>query len=261
LISWRETAHFVARGYLDRDHSVSVRVLSRDPTEPVCTPEPDHCQNASSAPCNCVGCCSDLRSPPPCAYSQARVRVLPGVTVDRYADFVVVQWYSTGALPWRDELLDAIAETIHPRGIYEQKRLRPLGGQAPADPATRARGDEAPLEVVVEEAGCLFAVDVTAPLGVGFFPDLRLGRDSVARRAAERRVLNLFSYTGAFSVRAGAGGRQRSSCGGHRGQGPCARATQLRTLRPRPGPHGAGHRRGQQDLERFCSRKTGVSTS
>ncbi len=49
-------------------------------------------------------------------------------------------------------------------------------------------------------------MDVTAPLGVGFFPDMRLGRDAVARRAAERRVLNLFSYTGAFSVRAAKAG-------------------------------------------------------
>ena len=59
---------------------------------------------------------------------------------------------------------------------------------------------------MVEEADCRFAVDVTAPLGVGFFPDMRLGRNAVARRAAERRVLNLFSYTGAFSVRAARSG-------------------------------------------------------
>jgi len=49
--------------------------------------------------------------------------------------------------------------------------------------------------VVVEETGCRFAVDVTAPLGSDSFPDLRLGRDSVTRRAAERRVLNLFPTT------------------------------------------------------------------
>jgi 23S rRNA (cytosine1962-C5)-methyltransferase len=131
---------------------------------------------------------------------------LPGVTVDRYGDFVVVQWLSAGALPWRDELYDAIEATVKPRGIYEQRRMRPLGGHAPPEPAVRARGDEAPLEVVVEEQGCRFGIDVTAPLGVGLFPDLRLGREAVAARAADRRVLNLFSYTGAFSVRAAKAG-------------------------------------------------------
>jgi predicted Zn-dependent protease len=43
-------------------------------------------------------------------------------------------------------------------------------------------------------------------MGVGLFPDLRLGRAAIARRAANRRVLNLFSYTGAFSVAAAKAG-------------------------------------------------------
>ena len=93
-----------------------------------------------------------------------------------------------------------------PRGIYEQVRVRPLGGQGAPEPGRHVAGEEAPLEVVVEEAGCKFSVDVTAPLGVGFYPDLRLGRDLVAGYAKSRRVLNLFSYTGAFSVRAAAAG-------------------------------------------------------
>jgi 23S rRNA (cytosine1962-C5)-methyltransferase len=70
----------------------------------------------------------------------------------------------------------------------------------------RARGDEAPIELVVADGGCRFGVDVTAPLGVGLFPDMRLGWAAVAARAAERRVLNLFSYTGAFSVHAAKAG-------------------------------------------------------
>jgi len=192
---------FVARGYVDQDHPVAIRVLSRDPAEPVHAGAgtiAKRFQRAVQLRWLLLG----PNAPNAVRLFAGENEGLPGVTVDRYADFVVVQWYSAGAMPWRDELLDAITESIHPRGIYEQKRLRPLGGQAPAEPAARARGEEAPLEVVVEEDGCRFAVDVTAPLGVGFFPDMRLGRDSVTRRAAERRVLNLFSYTGAFSVRA-----------------------------------------------------------
>src|SRR6185503_20602945 len=105
-----------------------------------------------------------------------------------------------------DELYDAIEATLRPRGIYEQRRLRSLGGSAPPEPAVRARGEEAPVELVVASGGCRFGVDVTAPLGVGLFPDMRLGWAAVAARAAGRRVLNLFSYTGAFSVRAAKAG-------------------------------------------------------
>jgi len=84
--------------------------------------------------------------------------------------------------------------------------VRPLAGGGPPEPAVRARGEEAPLELVLESGGCRFGIDVTAPLGVGLFPDMRLGWAAVAARAAGKRVLNLFSYTGAFSVHAAKAG-------------------------------------------------------
>jgi 23S rRNA (cytosine1962-C5)-methyltransferase len=200
---------FVGRGYVDRDHPVAVRVLTRNPDERV-------------VPGNGVVAARFARAvqlrwilfgaarPVAMRAFTGESEGLPGVTVDRYGDFVVVQWLSAGALGWRDELYDAIDKALAPRAIYEQRRLRPLGGQAAAEPATRARGDEAPLELVVEDdagfGACKFGVDVTAPLGVGLFPDMRLGWAAVAARAADRRVLNLFSYTGAFSVHAAKAG-------------------------------------------------------
>jgi 23S rRNA (cytosine1962-C5)-methyltransferase len=196
---------FVARGYVDSEHAVAVRVLTRDPDErlhPGSGAIAARFQRAVQLRWQVLG----AHRPTALRLFSGENEGLPGVTVDRYGDFVVVQWLSAGALPWRDELYDAIAQTVSPRGIYDQKRLRPLGGQAAPEPAVRVAGDEAPLEIIVEEAGCRFGVDVTAPLGVGFFPDMRLGRDAVAQRASERRVLNLFSYTGAFSVRAAKAG-------------------------------------------------------
>jgi 23S rRNA (cytosine1962-C5)-methyltransferase len=197
---------FVARGYVDQEHAIAVRVLSRDPGERVVP--------GSGAVGLRFARALQLRwilwggHPMPSAMRlfTGETEGLPGVTVDRFGEFIVVQWLSAGALSWRDELYDAIETTAKPRGIYEQRRFRPLAGQAPPEPAVRARGDEAPLEVVVEEGGCRFGVDVTAPLGVGLFPDMRLGWSAVAALAADRRVLNLFSYTGAFSVYAAKAG-------------------------------------------------------
>lgn len=198
-------SEFVARGYVDQEHAVTVRVLSRDPKERL--------QPGAGTIAARVARAIQLRWLVMGAERPTALRVfagesegLPGVTVDRYGEFVVVQWLSGGALAYRDELLDAVSTSLKPRGIYEQRRTRPLAGQGAPEPATRAVGEEAPVEVIVEEEGCRFAVDVSAPLGVGFFPDLRLGREAVARRAAGRRVLNLFSYTGAFSVRAAKAG-------------------------------------------------------
>jgi 23S rRNA (cytosine1962-C5)-methyltransferase len=196
---------FVARGYVDREHAVALRVLTRDPALRV---DPGGGVIASR-----FKRAVELRErllptplPDVCRVFAGESEGLPGVTVDRFGDFVVAQWFSGGALPWREELYDAIEATLRPRGIYEQRRLRPLGGSGPPEPAVRARGDEAPVELVVASGDCRFAVDVTAPLGVGLFPDMRLGWAAVASRAAGRRVLNLFSYTGAFSVHAAKAG-------------------------------------------------------
>jgi 23S rRNA (cytosine1962-C5)-methyltransferase len=196
---------FVARGYVDREHPVAVRVLTRDPRERL-------------LPGNGVVAARLTRAvqlrwqlfgpsrPEALRLFSGESEGLPGVQVDRYGDFVVVQWLSAGALPWRDELLDGVEAAVRPRGVYEQRRLKPLGGQAAPEPAARARGEQAPLEVAVGDGGCRFGIDVTAPLGVGLFPDMRLGWAAVAARAADRRVLNLFSYTGAFSVHAAKAG-------------------------------------------------------
>jgi len=191
---------FVGRGYVDQEHAIAVRMLTRNPGERV----------VPGAGVIGVRFARALQlrwilwagQPMPSAMRlfSGESEGLPGVTVDRFGEFVVVQWLSQGALSWRDELYDAIEATAKPRVIYEQRRFRPLAGQAPPEPAVRARGDEAPLEIVVEDGGCRFGVDVTAPLGVGLFPDMRLGWTAVAAHANGRRFLNLFSYTGAFSV-------------------------------------------------------------
>ena len=196
---------FVARGFVDQDHPVVIRILSRDPAE-ILTPGRGVIAARFARAVQLRWLLMGQSSGTSLRLFAGDSEGLPGVTVDRHGDFVVVQWLTAGALPWRDELLDAIEAAVQPRGIYEQRRVRPLAGQAPPEPAVRARGDEAPLELVVEEAGCRFGIDVTAPMGVGLFPDLRLGRAAVAARAANRRVLNLFSYTGAFSVAAAKAG-------------------------------------------------------
>jgi 23S rRNA (cytosine1962-C5)-methyltransferase len=130
----------------------------------------------------------------------------PGVTVDRYGDFLVVHLYSQSLETHSEALLTAL-ETVHrPRGIYLQRRFRPLAGEGPREPAELVRGSVAPVEIEVQEGTLRFAVDVTAPLSTGLFLDLRRGRELVAGHSQSRRVLNLFSYTGALSVYAAAGG-------------------------------------------------------
>src|SRR5581483_1304829 len=198
-----DAGEFVARGLYDPDGVVAVRVLSRDPNEILDGAAMEARVRAAQA----------LREQLLPREGMTAYRVLhgegdglPGVTVDRYADHLVVHLFSPSVESIRDGLYDALEAVWKPRAIYEQKRYKPLAGDAPRGPAQLARGEVAPVELEVEEYGTRFVVDVTAPLGTGLFLDLREGRRSVAERAAGKRVLNLFSYTGAFSVYAAKAG-------------------------------------------------------
>jgi 23S rRNA (cytosine1962-C5)-methyltransferase len=131
---------------------------------------------------------------------------MPGVAVDCFGDYLVAQIITPAALHFRDPLYDALIKVWKPRGLYEQLRTKPLTGDAPRGPATLARGENAPVDVEVREGDAKFLVDPTAPQNVGLFPDLREGRSLVQKLASGRRVLNLFSFTGAFSVHAALGG-------------------------------------------------------
>ncbi len=132
---------------------------------------------------------------------------LPAIVVERYGDYLVTQLYSSAVTNLRDDLYDALQDELAPKAIYEQRRYKSLAGDAPRQAgADLVRGSAAPVELEVKENDLTFVVDVTSPLSTGLFADLREGRRAVRHWASGRRVLNLFSDTGAISVYAQAGG-------------------------------------------------------
>ena len=131
---------------------------------------------------------------------------LPAMVAERFGPYVVVQLFTEAVFGFREVLYDTLEEELSPAAIYEQRRTRSLAGEAPRQGAELVRGAPAPVEVEVREDELKFWVDVTAPLATGLFADLREGRRAIARWATGRRVLNLFSYTGAISVYAQHGG-------------------------------------------------------
>jgi 23S rRNA (cytosine1962-C5)-methyltransferase len=131
---------------------------------------------------------------------------LPGLIVDRYADTLVVQFLAAGADKWRDILTELLAELTGCQSIYERSdadvreleglhaRTGPLRGTAPGSP------------VEIQEHGVRYLVDVIGGQKTGFYLDQRINRRRVIELAQDRRVLNAFCYSGAFSLAALKGG-------------------------------------------------------
>ena len=124
---------------------------------------------------------------------------VPGITVDLYGPFAVVVAYAEGLEQLVEWLVPALCATTELRGVVEKRRggdvgLRVLWGREP------------PRELVVEEHGVRLSVDLSLGQKTGLFLDHRENRRFVAGLAGGKRVLNLFSYTGAFSLHAALGG-------------------------------------------------------
>jgi 23S rRNA (cytosine1962-C5)-methyltransferase len=131
---------------------------------------------------------------------------LPGLTIDCYGDDLLVQYYTRGWEPHLAAVTTALQQTCRPRAIYAKFRPQQTRG---ADGTVKGRllaGVKASGPLLVREHGVHFRVDLENELHTGLFLDQRANRRAFRRLAAGRRVLNLFAYTGAFSVAAAAGG-------------------------------------------------------
>ncbi len=135
---------------------------------------------------------------------------LPGLTVDRYGDYLMLQLYTSAWDRYLELITSALVKVFSPRGIY--RKLRPQETRALEAKANSKKysrlcwGAAAPVPLIVQEHGISYLVDLSEGLNTGIFPDQRRNRLELMSRVANKRVLNLFAFTGAFSVAAAAAG-------------------------------------------------------
>ncbi|HYN88183.1 MAG TPA: class I SAM-dependent rRNA methyltransferase [Ardenticatenaceae bacterium] len=194
---------FLARGYFNPASQIRVRLLTWNEREQVDTA---FWRRRLVA---CVERRAALTSPDTNAYRlvAAEADRLPGLIVDRYGDWVVVQALTAGIDVRSAEIAGLIDELLRPAGIYERsdEAVRELEGLAPRA-GTLSGSTPPPDGVEILEHTLRYVVDIVAGHKTGFYLDQRENRRLVGARAAGCRVLNCFSYTGGFSVAAAAAG-------------------------------------------------------
>jgi 23S rRNA (cytosine1962-C5)-methyltransferase len=120
---------------------------------------------------------------------------LPGVVVDLYGDYAVIETYAESL----DGLLDWIVESLLActslKGVFRR-----------GDGARVLRGRQPPRDLIVEENGLRMRVDLRAGQKTGLYLDHRENRAFLEARCAGKHVLNCFAYTGAFTLYALRGG-------------------------------------------------------
>lgn len=134
---------------------------------------------------------------------------LPGLIVDKYADYLVVQFHTRGIEFWKEQIVEALVKAIKPKGIYERSdmRVREIEG---AEKQSGSLYGEVPDLIVIKENSLKFQVEVKVGQKTGFFLDQRDKRQALTKYAKGKSVLNCFSYTGGFSIYALAAGARRA---------------------------------------------------
>jgi len=189
----------VGAGLFDSEGGVALRMVSRDPDFQWSEEEvARRVERALRVREGHIDGCERARR-----LIHAEADGFPGLSVDRLGDHLLIYQYARCADRVLGLLTQALSEAMSDvKGIYLQERTRPVTPDERRQPSRLLAGQPAPADFTVEEDGLTFHVDISAPTSPGLFLDLREGRRWFESLAKGRNVLNLFSFTGAFAVRA-----------------------------------------------------------
>lgn len=194
---------WLARGYYNARSQIVVRLLTWQQAEPVDAAFWRRRLAAAGAVRAELGL-----EPATTGYRLAHAESdgVPGLIVDRYGDWLAVQFLALGVEARRELLLDLLTELYAPAGIVERSDAAVRQQEGLPMRSGLVRGQPPPADLAIFEHGLRFPANLLGGQKTGFYVDQRENRRSVAAHAAGKRVLNAFSFTGAFGVYALAGG-------------------------------------------------------
>lgn len=133
-----------------------------------------------------------------------------GLIIDYYDGYYVMSWYSEGIYRFKEYVIEALKSAPNFKGLYQKKRFNVKGQYIEEDDFVA--GDKGEFPLIVKENGIRFAVYLNDGAMVGVFLDQRDVRKTIRDKYAKgKTVLNMFSYTGAFSVAAALGGAAKTT--------------------------------------------------
>jgi 23S rRNA (cytosine1962-C5)-methyltransferase len=128
---------------------------------------------------------------------------LPGVTCDRYGAWAVLRFDGAAALTLHPRLIEILREPLGELGVENLLLRSGRGDQKRVEVGWGTLPDGA---IPVTERGMVLLTDLQRGQKTGLFLDHRESRHQVRTLASQHRVLNLYAYTGGFSIAAGLGG-------------------------------------------------------
>lgn len=137
--------------------------------------------------------------------------LLPGLVVDRFGDYLVVQITTPGMERVRGEVIEALVQVLAPAGVLFKNDGAARKAEK-LDSYIEVAFGEVPERVALEENGVLFEAPVHTGQKTGWFYDHRMNRARLAPYVKGKRVLDLYSYIGGWGVQAAVFGASEVMC-------------------------------------------------
>jgi 23S rRNA (cytosine1962-C5)-methyltransferase len=136
---------------------------------------------------------------------------LPGLVIDRYGSVLSVQITTAGIEQRKEALFTALIELLNPLAIIQKNDNSQRELEGLSLDSEIAYG-QPPDMLIIEENGAQFKIDILNGQKTGWFYDHRSSRALLASMAKNQRVLDLFSYTGAWGIPAALAGAAEVTC-------------------------------------------------
>jgi 23S rRNA (cytosine1962-C5)-methyltransferase len=130
---------------------------------------------------------------------------LPGLIVDRYEDWLVVQFLTTGAEYWKNVIVKSLSELTGLKNIYERSDVDVRLLEGLSQRLGSLSGLEPPEHIEINEDGIQYLVNIKSGQKTGFYLDQRENRQKAGDYSSGKSVLNCFCYSGGFSLNAARG--------------------------------------------------------
>ena len=195
----------IGTGYVNPNTLLCARLVSRDPDHPLSPSLLVHRLNVA------LSLRERLYNRPFYRLVYGEGDGLPGLIIDRYGDLCVAQITTAGMDRFKDDILAALQKVLKPAAVL----WRNDGAMRELEGLERYVADAAgtvPDTVAIEEDGLRFQIAPKTGQKTGWFYDQRDNRARLDRYIAGRRVLDAFSYTGAWGIRAAVRGAREVVC-------------------------------------------------
>lgn len=194
---------FLAYGYYNDQSRVAVRLLEWD--ENVSIDEAWYEQKVNTAIDGRAHLLAN-EATTACRLIFSEADFLPGLIVDRYADFLSVQILSSGIEKAKDTIIKVLVKRLQPKGIFDRSDATARTHEGITAENGLLWGENPAEFIEVKENGIKYHINIAEGQKSGFYCDQRDNRSILASYSKGKTVLDCFSYSGGFSLNAFAQG-------------------------------------------------------